>query len=179
MPNLAKLPHLLDDKAAACRAVIETPKGSLAKIDYDAGLKLFTLKSMLPEGMSFPFDFGFVPSTLAQDGDPLDIMVMVDQPLFPGVVLDVRLVGVIEAEEHEHGKQERNDRLLAVAKTSRIYAEIQTPEDLPDQYIDHLTDFWINKDRLEGKDFRRLSVGGPPAAVALVRQTSRAAKKAA
>jgi inorganic pyrophosphatase len=179
MPDLTKLPHELDRKTGLCRAIIETPKGSRSKYDYDTETRLFRLKTILPEGLSFPLDFGFIPSTLCEDGDPLDVMVLVDEPATVGALLAVRLFGVIEAEEKEKGRTERNDRVLAVVDGSRLYGAIKTPDDLPEKFIDNLIEFWINKDRLEGKDFRALGVQGPAAAIDLVRHGSKVAKKAA
>jgi inorganic pyrophosphatase len=179
MGDLTQLPHQLDKKTGVCRAIIETPKGRRSKFDYDPQTRLFRLKTVLPEGMSFPLDFGFIPSTLADDGDPTDVMVLMDEPACVGALLDVRLIGVLEAEETEKGRTEGNDRLLAVAAVSHLYADIRTPEDLPTAFVDHLGDFWIEKDKLEGKDFKVLGVQGPDAAIQLVRETSRAAKKAA
>jgi inorganic pyrophosphatase len=95
--------------------VIETPKGSPNKLTFEPRYGTFVLKGVLPVGAVFPFDIGFVPSTRAEDGDPLDILVLMDAPVFPGCIVPSRLVGVIEAEQTEDGKTERNDRLLAVA----------------------------------------------------------------
>jgi inorganic pyrophosphatase len=128
--------------------------------------------------MSFPLDFGFIPSTLSGDGDPLDVMVLVDEPGCVGAVLDVRLIGVIEAEEEEKGQTERNDRVLAVPTVSRLYEAIKSPDQLPQDFIDNLTDFWVQKDRLEGKVFRPLGVKGAKAAIAVVKDAIHAAKKA-
>jgi inorganic pyrophosphatase len=176
MPNLAKLDHQLDRKTGVCRAVVETPKERRSKYDWDPEAKAFRLKALLPDGMSFPLDFGFIPSTLAQDGDPLDVMVIADEPLAVGAFLDVRLIGVIEAEETENGRKERNDRLLAVAAVSHLYAGVKTPADLPDSFIEHLNQFWIQKAKLEGKDFKVLGVREPTVAIDLVREASKAAK---
>ena len=74
------LPHQLDPKKRTCRAIIDTPKGRRNKFDYDPDSNLFTLGGLLPEGMMFPFDFGFTPSKLGDDGDPLDVMVLMDAP---------------------------------------------------------------------------------------------------
>jgi inorganic pyrophosphatase len=81
------------------QVVIETPKGSRNKYSFDPEQHIFVLKAALPAGMSFPYDFGFVPQTLAQDGDPLDVLVLMDEPAFPGCALLVRLIGVIEGEQ--------------------------------------------------------------------------------
>ena len=112
MADLTSLPHMLDSKKGTCRAIIETPKGSRNKFDYDPETNLFALAGLLPEGMMFPFDFGFIPSTLGDDGDPLDIMVLMDAPANPGCLLDVRLIGVISAEQSEDRNTEKNERLL-------------------------------------------------------------------
>lgn len=178
MTNLATIRHRLDANAKTCRAVIETPKGSRSKFDYDAKHKFFLLKTLLPDGMSFPLDFGFVPSTLAGDGDPLDVMVLMDEPLHVGVVMDVRLLGALEAEEHEHGKTERNDRLLSAATVSRLYENVTTVEDLGKPFIENLVQFWTNKAKLEGKEFHCLKVVDPDAAVQLVEAAAAAAKQA-
>jgi hypothetical protein len=87
-----------------------TPKGHRRKDDYDRKSGLFGLKTLLPDGMSFPLEFGFIPSTLAEDGDPTDVMILADEPSPVGALLDVRLLGVVQGEEREEDKVERNDR---------------------------------------------------------------------
>ncbi|MBV8682550.1 MAG: inorganic diphosphatase [Caulobacteraceae bacterium] len=176
MGDLTRLSHKLDEKTGVCRAIIETPKGRRSKFDYDPHTGLFKLKAVLPDGMSFPLDYGFIPSTLADDGDPADVMVLMDEPACVGALIDVRLIGVVEAEETEHGRSERNDRLLAVASFSHIYADVRAPEDLPRTFLAHLGDFWMNKERLEGKEFKVLRLGDASDAVRLVKKSSKAAK---
>src|ERR687894_2250957 len=101
--------------------VIETPKGSRNKYNYDGKTGLFKLGGVLPAGASFPFDFGFVPSTVGGDGDPLDVLVLMDEPPFAGCLVRTRLVGVIEAEQTERdGETTRNDRLIGVAADARL-----------------------------------------------------------
>src|SRR5437016_204276 len=115
MADLTTLANRLDPKQFLCRAIIETPKGCRSKFDYDPDSNLFLLGGLLPEGMMFPFDFGFIPSTLGDDGDPLDIMVLMDAPAHVGCLMDVRIIGIIEAQQTEDGKTETNNRLLGVA----------------------------------------------------------------
>src|SRR3978361_924603 len=125
MADLSKLPTQLDPKKRTCRAIIETPKGCRNKFNYDPDSGLFMLGGLLPDGMMFPFDFGFIPSTLGEDGDPLDVLVLLDSSVAVGCVLTVRLIGVIEAEQRErNGECVRNDRLLAVATRARTHAHI-------------------------------------------------------
>jgi inorganic pyrophosphatase len=105
-----------DAKSGDLRVVIETPKGSRNKYDYDPDCDCMELGTVLPEGMSFPYDFGFVPSTLGDDGDPLDILVLMDAPVIPGCVIRARPIGAIEAKQKAKGEDwERNDRLIAIA----------------------------------------------------------------
>jgi inorganic pyrophosphatase len=89
---------------------------------------MYSLSKILPLGMAFPYDFGFVPGTKAEDGDPLDVLVLTDKPLFPGCLVESRVIGVIELAQEAAGKKERNDRLIAVAQASLLYAEAK---DLP------------------------------------------------
>ena len=115
MADLSSLSNQLDAKKSTCRAIIETPKGCRNKFDYDPESNLFVLGGLLPEGMMFPFDFGFIPSTLGEDGDPLDILVLMDAPAHVGCLIEVRIIGIITAEQTEDGNTEANDRLLGVA----------------------------------------------------------------
>ena len=102
------------------RVVIEAPAGSRNKYKYDRDLGMFLLHKILPAGSAFPFDFGFVPGTLAQDDDPLDVMVLGEEATFTGCVVTVRLLGVIGAKQKDKGKTVRNDRLLATPVGEKI-----------------------------------------------------------
>ena len=179
MLDLTRLDHRLDAKAGVCRAVVETSKGCRTKFDYDVETGMFRANSLLPEGMSFPLDFGFFPSTLADDGDPLDVMILADESNPIGVLVDVRLIGVLEIEETEHDRTERNDRLLAVQTLSHLYVDVQTPDDLPSRFIDRLGVFWKQKAKLDAKKLKVLHVRGPEEAVGLIRKASKVAKAAA
>src|SRR6187397_2515854 len=89
------------------KVIIETPQGSRNKFKYDPDLRMFKLSKVLPEGMVFPYDFGFVPSTNGDDGDPVDVLVLMDEPTFPGCLLECRLVGVLEAGQEEKKKKNK------------------------------------------------------------------------
>ncbi|WP_419804969.1 inorganic diphosphatase [Terriglobus sp.] len=160
------------------QVVIETPKSSRNKYAYDAERRCFQLKKVLPAGMAFPYDFGFVPSTKADDGDELDVLVLMDEPAFPGCVLSVRLIGVITGEDKlEDGKTQRNDRLLAVACASDLYADIQHVNDLPDPLLRHMEEFFQNYPRvLSQKEFHLLGTQGSETAAKLVAQAQAAAR---
>src|SRR6516164_6706606 len=130
MADLTTLPHQLDSERGTCRAIIETPKGYRNKFDYDPESNLFMLGGLLPEGMMFPFDFGFIPSTLGEDGDPLDILVLMDAPAHVGCLIEARIIGVISAEQIQDGTKETNDRLLGVAIHSYDNKDITTIDDV-------------------------------------------------
>jgi len=104
--------------------VIETPKGCRNKYAFDAKQKIFQLKKVLPEGMTFPYDFGFVPSTKAEDGDPVDVLVLMDEPAFAGCLLKCRVIGVIEGEQGKKKQKERNDRIVAIEQANHSFADV-------------------------------------------------------
>ena len=105
-----------DRKSGNLNVVIDTPKGSRNKYAFDTERKIFQLKRVLPVGMAFPYDFGFIPSTKADDGDPVDVLVLMDEPAFPGCLLKCRVIGVIEGEQGKKKQKERNDRIIAVGR---------------------------------------------------------------
>src|SRR5690348_2066004 len=94
MTLLTGLPTFGDEDGEVT-VVIETPKGSPNKYDYDSTIGAFRLAAVMPEGSSFPYDFGFIPSTVGEDGDPLDALVLLDSPAPVGCVIEARLIGVI------------------------------------------------------------------------------------
>jgi len=160
------------------RAVIETPKGSRNKYDYNPDLGCFEFGKALPEGMNFPFDFGFVPSTLGDDGDAVDILVLMDAPAQMGVVVKARLLGGIKAEQKEKGGDWlRNDRLIAVAEKSRLYAKPKVIADLREGLVQEIADFFVHYNELDGKEFRTLGVCGGRGARTLIERGMKKFKK--
>ena len=148
--------------------VIETPKGSPNKLAFEPRYDTFVLKGVLPAGAVFPFDFGFVPSTRADDGDPLDVLVLMDAPVFPGCIVPSRLIGVIEAEQTEHGETERNDRLLAVAANSATHRSIHTLSDLSQDLVAQIEHFFVSYNEMKGRRFQVKRRAGRRRALALV-----------
>ncbi len=183
MPRKAGLPSIVDlatyDRESGDLVVIvETPKGRGAKFDYDEKSGLFKLGGMLPEGMTFPFSFGFIPGTLAPDGDPMDVLILMEEPAFAGCLVHCRLVGVIEAEQtEEDGKSTRNDRLIAVASHSREHSEVQSLKHLSDPLLDQIEHFFVSYNQERGKQFKPLGRFGPKRAEKLVEQGQRRRKK--
>lgn len=166
-----RIPAFADKDKGLLHAVIETPSNSRNKFKFDEKLGFFTLSGVLPEGMVFPHAFGFVPGTKADDGDPEDVLVIMDEPTFTGCVVPTRLVGVIEAEQTEDGQTERNDRLIAVAAQSRDYSEITTLDDLNKNIVNEIEQFFVNYNKERGKKFRVLGRRGPKQALKLLERS--------
>src|SRR6476659_10273762 len=121
--------------AARLSVTIETPKESRNKLKFDPGTRQFKLSKVLPSGMMFPYDFGFVPSTKADDGDPVDVLVLMDEPAFPGCLLTCRVIGVIEGEQREKNRKKiRNDRIIAIQEDAHSWADVKTINDLGQQF---------------------------------------------
>ncbi len=177
MSDLIALSNELDRKHCQCRAIIETPKGSRNKFDYDPDSGLFKLGGLLPEGMMFPFDFGFVPSTLAPDGDPVDIMILMDAPAHVGCLIDVRVIGIIEAKQTEKGQTEKNSRLLAVAIHSYDHQNEASIDQVSKDLLSQIEEFFVSYNKQRGKKFRVTGTRGPKTAVAFLAEGIDAYKK--
>lgn len=168
MSNLEASPNEWDAQLRRSKAIIETPKGRRNKFDYDPDFRLFRLGGLLPEGMTFPFDFGFIPSTLAEDGDPLDVMVLMDEPAHVGCLLDVRIIGVIEAQQLEKGQVIENDRLIAVAVHSYNHQHIKSLDDVSKTLLNQVEEFFVSYNKSRGKKFKVKGRHGPKRAAELV-----------
>jgi inorganic pyrophosphatase len=160
-----------DEKTDDLNVIIETPKGSRAKFSYDEATGLFALSKLLPVGMAFPFPFGFIPSTRGGDGDPLDVLMLFDEPLFPGCLVPARLIGGLKAQQSENGKMTRNDRLLAVPVLPQEYGAPHSVRDLDKRLFSEIKDFFATYQRLRGKKFKVLGVLAPKEARALVQKS--------
>jgi len=170
MPNLIKLPPFSDD--GDVRAVIETPRGSRAKFNYDPELQTFTLSKSLLVGLTYPHDWGFVPSTKADDGDPLDIMVIHDAATVPGLVLTCRLLGLLQIKQKSRNKKERNDRLFAVPRRSHAERGLRDVNDLSKPIQEELEKFFIATDELEDKELKIIGWKGPKVALKAVKDAA-------
>jgi inorganic pyrophosphatase len=151
------------------RVVIETPKGSRNKFAFEADQRVFELKKVLPAGMAFPYDFGFVPSTRADDGDPVDVLVLMDEPAFSGCVLKCRIIGVIEGEQGTKKTRIRNDRIVAVEKDAHSWADIKSVDDLGKKFAQELEAFFVDYHKLSNEPYRVIGLKGPDEARKLIR----------
>jgi len=160
--------HTREPDSGLVHVVVETPKGSRNKYKYDRHLGLYRLSKVLPLGLTFPYDFGCIPATRAADGDPLDVLVLGEDALFTGCLVTVRLVGVIQAEQTEHGKTFRNDRLLGALETPVNRPAIHTLADLRAEHLDAIEAFFMTYNHLEGRHFTPIGRHGPAQAKQLL-----------
>ena len=168
-PNLANLPAIDPDDPEAINVVVETSKGSRNKFGFDPESGTFRLKHVLPEGSAFPYDFGFVPSSRGGDGDPLDVLVFLDEPAPLGCVVAVRLIGVIEARQREQsGEWVENNRYLGIPHPAQATAHVRSVDDLRPHLLDEIEAFFIQYNRLRGTAFEVQARGGPERARALL-----------
>ncbi|MGH9441741.1 MAG: inorganic diphosphatase [Thermoanaerobaculia bacterium] len=148
----------------ALRVVIDTPKGNRNKYKWDEELGLFRLTKILPPGFAFPWNYGFLPKTCSGDGDPLDALVFMEEPVFCGCVILARVRGVIVMESDG----DRNDRIVASPvgdHEDRIYEK-----ELPERLFDEIGIFFEGYHRLRGETTKILSRGGPDEAMRLIEQ---------
>src|SRR5215471_6950859 len=146
----SELPCLTGD-GKTINVIVETPKGSRNKFAFDEERRIFRLKKVLPVGMAFPYDFGFIPSTLAEDGDPVDVLVLMDEAAFPGCLLRGRLIGIIQGEQGKKKKYERNDRIIAIEEANHSYANVKHVTDLGKEFVKELEEFFVNYHELDGE----------------------------
>jgi inorganic pyrophosphatase len=166
--SLSRLPPI-DAESGYLNVVIETPGGCQNKYKYDEESGFFVFDKALPIGQSFAFDFGFLPSTVGDDGDPLDVLVFVDQPSFPGCLIKARLLGVIEAEQSADGKMRRNDRFLAVpVEIKSQKPPAQSPSSMEEAGAERIGDFFVAYNKLQGKQFNVLRYANSHRAMELI-----------
>jgi inorganic pyrophosphatase len=175
MPNLIRLPPFSDD--GDVRVVIETPRGSRAKFRYDPELQIFTLSKSLLVGLTYPHDWGFVPSTKAEDGDPIDIMVIHDAATSPGLVLTCRAIGVLQIEQQSKNNAERNDRLFAVPRRSHSERGLRDVRDLSKPILEELEKFFVATDELEDKELKIIGWKGPKIALKAINDAAKSFDK--
>jgi inorganic pyrophosphatase len=160
----------VDPGSGRLNVVVDTPKGSRNKYKFDEQLNQWRLSKVLPEGLSFPYDFGFLPSARGEDGDPLDVLLLMDEASFPGCVVPARLIGVLEAEQTEGVKTVRNDRLLAVVETRYNPAEFRSLEEVSRQRLDEIEHFFVSYNPMEGRQFKPIGRRGADRARELLEQ---------
>ncbi|GMN13967.1 inorganic diphosphatase [Altererythrobacter sp. MTPC7] len=155
--HLARLPARSED--GLLHGFIECPKGNTHKIDLDKKLGIFRWALELPEGLTFPANFGFIPATLAEDGDALDVMVLTGSPLPSGTLVGVRPVAILRMEQEENGEMVRNDRLIGVPPLSQTFGHVERLDELRDTMLWELGVFFRTYNELINRKVAILDPG--------------------
>jgi inorganic pyrophosphatase len=158
------------DEDGGFHVIIEAPKGSRIKFKYHVEWQAFSISRPLVLGLAYPFDWGFVPGTQMPDGDPVDAMVLFDEPTYPGVVIPCRPLGIIRVEQNKKNGsgRERNDRILAVPAKAQRFDHLQIPDDLAYRFRKEIEQFFISATTFENKDAKILGWGTPKEADELI-----------
>ena len=164
---LESVPALNED--GSINVFIETPMDSRHKYELDPS-GLFKIALSLPEGMRFPFSFGFVPNTHAPDGDALDILLLTDGPVPHGALIDARVIGVLQMENEEDGRMVRNDRVVAIAGLSRIFSDYEDLDEMRSGFVWDMERFFDSYNAMIGRRFRKVGRGGREDARRMLRE---------
>jgi inorganic pyrophosphatase len=154
----------------AIHVVVETPRGSRNKYKYDEKLGLFRLNRVLFAGASFPYDFGYVPATLGGDGDPLDVLLLMDEPAFPGCLVRARAIGVLRATKGRAA----NDKVLAVSTDAKVWANHRDVSDLPRRLLHEIEQFFHSILNVDGREHALLGFRGVAEAERVIDRAIRA-----
>jgi inorganic pyrophosphatase len=167
MSSLAHLP--IWDKQKFLHIVVETPRYSRAKFAFDPELQTFVLTKPLLHGLSYPYDWGFVPSTKGADGDPLDAIVIHEAVTYPGTVIKCQVLGVLEVSQSENGKTLRNDRIIATPANDK---RIEKLTDITRAVRKELQQFFLATHTLDRTELRFLGWKGPSIAYRLIKNAA-------
>jgi inorganic pyrophosphatase len=171
MLNYFKLPTWAN--RSCVHAVVETPRGSRAKLEFDPKLGVFTLSKPLLAGLTYPYDWGFIPSTKADDGDPLDALIIHDAATYPGLVMICKPIGLLEVIQTKHGKKQRNDRLFVVPDRSPFEGDLDDIRQLPQRARSELEQFFEATNALQDKKLKFAGWDGPATAKDLIKKLAR------
>jgi inorganic pyrophosphatase len=150
--------------------IIETPYKTRNKFAYDKETGLFKLKKVIPAGLEFPCDMGFIPNTEGEDGDPLDALILMDEITYPGCLVECRILGVIKATQKEEGEKTRNDRYITVPAEMYEYDHLKTIKDLNKNKVQSIVEFFKEYNKREGKKFHLIEILGPKEAEKLIKK---------
>ena len=172
MADLTKLPLWMS--GGCVHVVVETPRLARVKLAYDPELECFVMSKTLMLGLAFPYDWGFLPSTLGEDGDPLDALVMHDAETSPGLVLRCRIAGALQVLQTREGKSERNDRFIAVPDHDHRAKNLVDARELPKAVRSEIKKFFTASVATEDKELKFLGWAGPKEAAKLIKAGEKA-----
>ena len=169
MPDLTKLDPYGDN--GDVRMVVETPKGSSVKLRYEPKIEVFTVARALMLGTTYPFDWGFIPGTKGEDGDPIDALAIHDSATYPGVVLNCRLLGLVQIEQKGEQGRESNPRVILMPTWHDRLGEMEKASGLPQRLREEIEQFFLNATFFTEKDAKVKGWLGPQAADKLIKES--------
>lgn len=134
--------------------VVETPLGSCFKYAYDPLMDVMRVKHQLPKGFFFAFNFGFIPNTRAEDGDPLDVIVYSDEHCISGALIECRVIGALISVQKKEGKTIRNDRIIGVPADIEVYNLIRKVADIDRRILAQYENFFMSYENYRGVAFK-------------------------
>ena len=152
--------------------IVETPKGSRNKYIWDEKRNLIKFKKCMPLGFIFPFDFGMVPNTRAEDGDPIDVLLLMEEAVYPGVFMEAKIIGALKADQKKEEKN-RNDRLIAVEPTCPIYGQYDSLIDITDKLKKQIENFFESYNNVQEKEFTPLGWADVEEAMKLIEEADK------
>jgi inorganic pyrophosphatase len=161
-------------KEGTVNVIIETPYKTRNKLKYDKVTGLFKLSKVIPSGLEFPCDMGFIPNTKGEDGDPLDALILMDEITYPGCLIECRLLGAIKATQKEKGKKKmENDRFILVPSEMSEYDHLKNINDLNQSKIRSISEFFKDYNKKEGKKFKLVGIINNREAEKLIRKNTK------
>ena len=152
------------------KIIVETPKGSPIKYKYDPKKKMFEAHKMLPVGLAFPFDFGFITKTKGEDGDPLDVLILSEFSFLQGAMVECNVIGSMKAEQTEGKKTIRNDRIFVTPAIKGLSPVYESLDDVQPEKMKELESFFIYHNMTEGKTFKPLGILSVKETLKLIKQ---------
>ena len=150
--------------------IVETPKESAIKYKFDIKKKVFEAHKMLPVGLAFPFDFGFIPKTKGDDGDPLDVLILSEFTFLQGAMVECKVIGSMKAEQTEGKKTIRNDRIFVTPAIKGLSPVYESLENVQPEKMKELESFFIYYNMTEGKTFKPLGILSAKETLKLIKQ---------
>jgi inorganic pyrophosphatase len=168
-----KLDNIPAFKGNNINVIVETPLGSRFKYAYDPLLDVMKMKHQLPKGYFFAFNFGFIPNTQADDGDPLDVVIYSDEVSISGALMECRVTGALLASQKRNGKTIRNDRIIAVPAEVKLYDSIKNVRDIDRRVRSQLENFFVSYENYRGIPFKAIKWISSTQALSIVRNSLR------
>jgi inorganic pyrophosphatase len=163
--------HIPAFKGKHINVIIETPLGSCFKYAYDPSMDVMIVNHQLPKGYFFAFNFGFIPNTLAEDGDPLDVIVYSDEHCLSGALIQCRVVGALIARQKKDSRTIHNDRIIAVPAGTKVYDTIKKVSDIDNRILREYENFFVSYENYRGVAFNVVKWVSPVQAISAVKKS--------